>query len=107
MDLFEHGAFGQLHSPRGLGVAHRCGHSLECVDAESGAQELLRLLEREQLLERRLPLLVEASFAAFVIDVDLGLGRGPVVVDVGVEEAGIELVDGRGAGRVFSKWRKP
>jgi len=41
-----------------------------------------------------------AAFAAFGVDLDFGLGRGPVVVDVGIENAGIELVDGRGVGRV-------
>jgi len=46
-----------------------------------------------------LPLLVESPFASLVVDLDFGLGRGPVVVDVGVEEAGVELVDGRGVGR--------
>jgi hypothetical protein len=46
-----------------------------------------------------LPELVEAAFAALGVDPDFGLGRGPVVVDVGVEEAGIELVDMRGVGR--------
>jgi hypothetical protein len=42
---------------------------------------------------------VEAAFAALGVDPDFGLGRGAVVVDVGVEEAGIELVDGRRVGR--------
>ena len=72
---------------------------LSALIDQSGAQELLRTVEREQLLERSLPLFVKAAFAALGVDPDFGLGRGPVIVDVGVEEAGIELVDGRGVGR--------
>ena len=101
-----------MHTYSLLGMKLQASNSTSPRVAIAGAtgyagQELLRLLEREPLLEQRLPLLVEASFAAVVIDVDLGMSRGAVVVDVGVEEAGIELVDGRGMGRVFSKWRKP
>ena len=87
-----------MHASRSLGVAHRCGHAFECRERESGAQELLRPVKREQRFQRRAPPLVEAAFAALGIDLDFGLGRGPVVVDVGVKEAGIELVDGRGVG---------
>ena len=56
------------------------------------------MVERKQRFQRRAPLLVDAAFAALVVDLDFGLGRGAVVVDVGVEEAGIKLVDGRGVG---------
>jgi len=75
---------------------HGCGHALECRNAQSGAQKLLRTVKREQRFQRCAPQPVNAAFAALVVDQDFGLGRGPVVVDVGIEEAGIERVERRG-----------
>ena len=82
-----------------LGIADGCSYALACRNAQPGAQKLLWLFEREQLFEGGLPLFVEAALAALGVDLDFGLGRGPVVVDVGVEEAGVELVESRGVGR--------
>ena len=47
-------------------------------------------------MERFLPQLVEAVLAPRGIDLKSGLCRGPVIVDVGVQDAGIELVEGSG-----------
>ena len=92
-ELLEQRASGPLHARRGLGVAHGGGDALQRVDAQSGPEELLRLFEPEQFFQRGPPVFVEAAFTALGIDAHLGLGRRTVVVDVGVEEAGVELVD--------------
>ncbi len=68
------------------------------MEAEAGTQKPLRPVQRQEFLERGLPLLVDAPLASFLVDQHFGLGRGPVVVEVGVEEAGVELVEGRGVG---------
>jgi hypothetical protein len=51
------------------------------------------LVERQQGLERSSIALVTNPFAASLIDLDLGLGTGAMVVQVGVQELPIEAVD--------------
>jgi len=94
--LLEHVVFGLLHASRSFRIAHRSGHALERGDGQSGAQKLLRVVERKQRFQRRAPLLVDGALLVYL---DFGLGRGAVVVDVGVEEAGIKLVERCGVGR--------
>jgi len=67
-DLLEHGAFGLLHSSCGFGVADGRGHAFERMDAESGTQELLWPIQREQCFQRRASQLIEAPFAALGVD---------------------------------------
>ena len=95
-ELLEEFCLGLLHAARGVGIA-QCGRdALQRDDAESLAQVLSRLIERQQRFEWSLIAFVANPFAASVIDLDLGLGAGAMVVQVRVEELPIEAVDAVG-----------
>ena len=96
--LLEESAFGLLHALGGFGVADWLRRCVVSGEGESGAQVLCRLRQGQQRLQRGLIAAVEAAFAAFVVDLDLGLGAGPMVVQIGIEVRGVELVDGLGVG---------
>ena len=95
-ELLEEFCLGLLHAARGVGIAQCGSDALEDVDAESRAQVFSGLVKRQQRLQRSLIALVANPFAASCVDLDLGLGAGAVVVQVGVEELPIEAVDAVG-----------
>jgi hypothetical protein len=63
-------------------------------------RKLCRLVQRQQGLQRGLIALVTNAFAALLIDLDIGLGARPVVVQTRVQILPIEAVDGVGMARV-------
>jgi len=65
-----------LHATRCFGVTERRGDAFQGVDAESLAQILCRLVERQQGFQRSLVALVTNAFAALLVDLDVSLGAG-------------------------------
>jgi len=72
---------------RGIGIAPCGPDALEGVDAESLSQVLSRLVEPQQCFQRRLVAPVANPFAASPIDLNIGLGAGAMVVQVGIENS--------------------
>ena len=93
-------AFGLLHAACCFGIAEGSGDSLQGVDTESLAQILCRFIQRQQGLQRSLVALVANAFAALLIDLDVGLGAGTMVVQIGIEILPIEAVDAVGVARI-------
>ena len=91
--FLEQFAFSLLHAARCFGIAEGAGDSLQCVDAESLAQILCRFIQRQQGFQRSLVSLVANAFAAFLIDLDVGLCAGTMVVQIGIEIFPVEAVD--------------
>ena len=76
--------FGLLHTARRLGVADGSGDPFQSVDAESLAQVLFRFMQRQQGFLRGPVARITHPFAAFPVDLDLGLGTGAVIVQIRV-----------------------
>ena len=77
-----------LHPLGGVGVAEGAGDAGEGGRFEPWAQILGRVFERQQGFERGLVSLVAAAGAAPLVDLGVGLGAGPVEVEIGVEVLG-------------------
>ena len=85
-----------LHTACCLCVAERRGDAFQGVDAESLAQILCRLVERQQGFQGSLVALVTNALATLLIDLDVGLGAGAMVVQIRIQILPIEAVDGVG-----------
>src|ERR1035438_1927025 len=81
-----------LHAPCCICVAERRCDALQGVDAESLAQVLCRLVQRQQGLQRSLVALVTNAFSALLIDLNIGLGAGAMVVQIRIQILPIEVV---------------
>ena len=89
-ELLEEFCLGLLHAARGVGIAQCGSDALEGVDAESRAQVLNRRIERQQRFERSSIAFVANPLAASRVDLDIGLGAGAMVVQVGIQELPVE-----------------
>ena len=98
--FFKQLAFCLLHAARRLRIAAGAGDALQGVDAEPLAQVLCRFIQRQQGLQRRLVTLVTNPFATLLIDLDIGLSAGAMVVQIGIQVLPIEVVDALGVARV-------
>ena len=94
--LLEEFAFGLLHALGGFGIADRGGDALQNGDGESRAQVLGGLGQGQQGLQRGLIAPVVAPLTAFLVDFDIGLGAGAMVVQIGIEVRAVEVLDGFG-----------
>src|SRR5271156_271183 len=66
------------------------------VYGEPRTQVLCRVVQRQQGFQRGLITPVTDALAAFLVYLDIGLGAGTMVVQIGVQELPIEAVDGLG-----------
>src|SRR5271170_4909641 len=97
---FEEFAFGLLHAGCGIGVAEGASDALQSVDAEPLAQILGRFIQSQQGLQWSLIAFVTDAFAALLIDLNVGLGAGAMVVQIGIQVLPIEVVDPVGVARI-------
>lgn len=84
----------------GFGVC--LGHldAFERVDGEVVAQKPGGVFQRQPGFKRSSVAAVAGSFSSLFVEDDVGLGAGPMVVEIGVEVVTIEAVDGFGVGLV-------
>ena len=100
----EEPAFRLLHAPGGFGVAAGSRDALQHGRGESGAQVLRRVGQGQQGLQRGLIAAIEAAAAAFLVERDVGLGARTMVVEIGIEVGGVELLQAPGVpGREYSR----
>jgi hypothetical protein len=93
-------AFCLLHGASGVGVAFGHLDAFEVVDGESVAQEAVGFFHRREGFERSFVTAVAGSFSSLFVEDGVGLGAGPMVVQIRVEMVSVEAVDGFGVGLV-------
>ena len=86
-----------LHAHGGFGVAVGLCDAQQGVGSQPRAQVLGWVVECKQGLQRGLIAVVADAFATLVVDGNVGLGAGAVIVQIGVEEVAIEAVEPVGA----------
>ena len=91
----EESAFGLLQALGGFGIAAGFRDALQDGGGESGAQRLRRVGQGQQGFQRSLITALEAAPTAFLVAADVGLGAGTMVVEIGIEVGGVELLHGR------------
>src|ERR1019366_4051384 len=96
--LREESAFGMLHTLRGFGVAAGSGDALEDGNRKSGTQVLRGVGQGQQRFQRGLVAVVDVARAAFLVEGEVGLGAGAMVVEIRIEVGSVELLEGRGVG---------
>ena len=87
-------AFGVLRPLRRCGVTAASGDALQGGWGDPGTQVLRWVRHGQQRFQRGLIAAVDAARAAFLVDHEVGSRAGAMVVEIGIEVGGLELLDG-------------